>query len=502
MRESTPQPVSAVLNLDQAMDEFRQTVCPLMEPGQESEWDGSKVKKKEFAILQAALRLAGECIAIFIYQLVLTESVKLAAQARVRGQAGIAYTHQAFKEVGITVIGGVQVRVKTLYKLARQRKAGRGRKRKQGKRGRSHGQGFYPVLGLLGISEGVTPLIRCGVAQAATQSVSLEYARQQMTGWGVHFSTRRIRRISRAFCEVGLQVRAEKLGRFAAGTLPAGTALQGKRVVIGVDGGRVRIRQPKSRGRKRKSGRHGYKGEWKEPKLLTIYVLDEQGRKVVGTDIPGVCDGTLMGEEEFLQILSMYLHELGIATADLIVLTGDGAHWIWDHIPALLHRLGCRPEQITQILDYCHAVEHLYVLAEALFGDTPHSKGWARQWARRLKQGRAGALLTEVSRFLAKQELRDPKIAQREYNYFHNHHANGRLEYPRFQKQKLPIGSGAVESLIRQVVNLRLKGCGKFWLLETAEAFLHARCQWAAHLWSDFCDAVLTFGLAPVVLTI
>ena len=183
-KQSTPQPVSAVLNLDQAVDEFRKTVRPLMEPGQESEWDGSKVKKKEFAILQAALRLAGECIAIFIYQLVLTESVKLAAQARVRGQAGIAYTHQAFKEVGITVIGGVQVRVKTLYKLARQRKAGRGRKRKQGKRGRSHGQGFYPVLGLLGISEGVTPLIRCGVAQAATQSVSLEYARQQMTGWG------------------------------------------------------------------------------------------------------------------------------------------------------------------------------------------------------------------------------------------------------------------------------------------------------------------------------
>jgi hypothetical protein len=41
---------------------------------------------------------------------------------------------------------------------------------------------------------------------------------------------------------------------------------------------------------------------------------------------------------------------------------------------------------------------------------------------------------------------------------------------------KLPIGSGAVESLIRQVIKLRLKGNGKFWLPENAEIILHGRC--------------------------
>ncbi len=57
---------------------------------------------------------------------------------------------------------------------------------------------------------------------------------------------------------------------------------------------------------------------------------------------------------------------------------------------------------------------------------------------------------------------------------------------------KLPIGSGAVESLIRQVVNLRLKGTGKFWLLCHAEIMLHARCQWAAGTWAwaNFCDSI------------
>lgn len=55
----------------------------------------------------------------------------------------------------------------------------------------------------------------------------------------------------------------------------------------------------------------------------------------------------------------------------------------------------------------------------------------------------------------------------------------------------------AIESLIRQVVNLRLKANGKFWLQGNAEAILHARCQWAARTWSTFCDSILTARLYP-----
>ncbi|NJM66143.1 MAG: hypothetical protein HC851_11055 [Acaryochloris sp. RU_4_1] len=65
---------------------------------------------------------------------------------------------------------------------------------------------------------------------------------------------------------------------------------------------------------------------------------------------------------------------------------------------------------------------------------------------------------------------------------------------------KLPIGSGAIESLIRQVVNLRLKGNGKFWLPENAEIILHGRCQWAAGQWEQFCQRILTNGITPKLL--
>ncbi|MDZ4873649.1 MAG: hypothetical protein CLLPBCKN_003045 [Chroococcidiopsis cubana SAG 39.79] len=73
-----------------------------------------------------------------------------------------------------------------------------------------------------------------------------------------------------------------------------------------------------------------------------------------------------------------------------------------------------------------------------------------------------------------------------EIQYFTKFHQQGRLSYSQVAAMKMPIGSSAVESLIRQVVNQRLKGNGKFWLQGNVEAILHARCQWAARTWSTF----------------
>jgi hypothetical protein len=335
------------------------------------------------------------------------------------------------------------------------------------------------------------------VAQAATQSPSFEQACPVVAWLGLDFSQSRIRRISEAFCQVGLTARAKQLARFANGQMPAGTALKGKRVALAVDGGRLNIRQTYRQGRKRKSGWPGYQTDWREPKLFIIYVLDEEGHKLTRTDIPLVADGTLLGLAEFMKILEMQLHQLGLNQAESIVLLGDGAEWIWNNVPALLQKFGCRPEQITQILDNCHATQHLYTLGEALFGGTA-GKLWAKKWSKKLKKGQAKALVNEIKHFLDNKKNKDQDTVLTEYNFFLKHRKKGRLDYADFKEQKLPIGSGVVESLIRQVVNIRLKSCSKAWLEENAEAFLHARCLWAVHKWSDFCDTVLTFALTPL----
>jgi hypothetical protein len=92
-------------------------------------------------------------------------------------------------------------------------------------------------------------------------------------------------------------------------------------------------------------------------------------------------------------------------------------------------------------------------------------------------------------------ESRQTMTAQ--ISYLTKGQQQGRLNYSQIAAMKLPIGSGAIESLMRQVVNLRLKGAGKFWLKEHAKIILHARCQWAAGTWSTFCDSILTSRLYP-----
>jgi hypothetical protein len=133
MPEASPQPTPAILDLEKAIDEFRQAVVPLLDPRAEENWDGVKLKSKEQAILEAGLRLVGHCLALLIYQLVLSQSVQRAAHQRATGQADLHYTSEGYKEVPITLIGGVEVRVPTLYKLARKVRKGGGRKKNGGR---------------------------------------------------------------------------------------------------------------------------------------------------------------------------------------------------------------------------------------------------------------------------------------------------------------------------------------------------------------------------------
>ncbi|MBG1268730.1 ISLre2 family transposase, partial [Nostoc sp. WHI] len=53
------------------------------------------------------------------------------------------------------------------------------------------------------------------------------------------------------------------------------------------------------------------------------------------------------------------------------------------------------------------------------------------------------------------------------------------------------------ESLIRQVVNLRIKGNSKFWLKDNAEIILHLRCQWIAGSWDNFCISIFNSFIKP-----
>jgi hypothetical protein len=50
--------------------------------------------------------------------------------------------------------------------------------------------------------------------------------------------------------------------------------------------------------------------------------------------------------------MEFYLRELAIATADRILFVADGARWIWNRVGALLRRLGIKPDQVDELVDF------------------------------------------------------------------------------------------------------------------------------------------------------
>jgi len=99
-----------------------------------------------------------------------------------------------------------------------------------------------------------------------------------------------------------------------------------------------------------------------------------------------------------------------------------------------------------------------------------------------LAQGKIDKVINEIRlRLPPGKSLPD---VEKELAYFERH--RDRIKYNYFRRNKIPIGSGTVESAIRRVINLRMKAPGTFWKEDTAEIFLYLRSQLISGRW-DLC---------------
>ena len=72
-----------------------------------------------------------------------------------------------------------------------------------------------------------------------------------------------------------------------------------------------------------------------------------------------------------------------------------------------------------------------------------------------------------------------------EISYLQRYGEAGRLAYPFFMGLGVPLGSGAIESSIRRVINMRLKGNGIYWLKDNAESMLQLRSLVISNRWDE-----------------
>ena len=105
-----------------------------------------------------------------------------------------------------------------------------------------------------------------------------------------------------------------------------------------------------------------------------------------------------------------------------------------------------------------------------------------------LRRGRVDRVITELTR-RAPGKYRDHAV-WREIEYFTKHADH--MAYAQLRGLGLPMGSGAIESAIRRVVNQRLKGNSITWLQENAEAMLVLRAAALTDRLEDTFDHVHT----------
>ena len=78
-------------------------------------------------------------------------------------------------------------------------------------------------------------------------------------------------------------------------------------------------------------------------------------------------------------------------------------------------------------------------------------------------------------------------------NYLLKHSRSGHMNYAEARCFNFPIGSGVIESTIRRVVNLRLKGSSVYWTQPMAEDMLLLRSLYKAKRWQLYeCQSLTT----------
>lgn len=182
-----------------------------------------------------------------------------------------------------------------------------------------------------------------------------------------------------------------------------------------------------------------------------------------------------MSAQEFQRQALVEIQRRGVERAQAVAAVMDGADWeqgfVDFHCP-----------QAIRILDFAHAVQHLNAIGQFLHGEhTPESQTWLKDQAHRLKHEGPDPLLQELTELQHQQ----PQAEILSSNLAYLKKRTEQMQYPHFQALGWPIGSGAVESGNKLVVQARLKGSGMHWAEAHVNSMLAIRNILCSGRWRE-----------------
>ena len=248
-------------------------------------------------------------------------------------------------------------------------------------------------------------------------------------------------------------------------------------MVIELDAWSIRERDHWGRTRElREAGQEFSRWHWTYG--ATCFRLDQRGKTATGR--PFITErGYVMtrgGLQELEKQLWAEALRRGLLQAELVLVVADGAAWIWSLVAE-------RFKGAREVLDFYHAAQHLWTVANTVFGaGTAQAKQWVQPLLTQLKEGKGTEVIETLEDVLQKVAGRaeDHKTVEVERNYFLTHQK--RLDYQALSEAGYPIGSGAMESTCRQY-QCRLKRTGQFWSTAGDEALIALETLWRNQRW-------------------
>jgi hypothetical protein len=313
----------------------------------------------------------------------------------------------------------------------------------------------------------------------AARSIAIEWCMDRLDG-------KQIQRWSQKLGERVLRDRQQAVEAYQRGERQECKQNEPELLVIEMDGGRVQNRLKNEEG-----------SRWREDKLATVSTAlrgnpkakkkeDREAKMLVTTHVATMGDAAQIGK-----LARVEAEKRMLCRAQEVVVLGDGAAWIdgicLDHFASHV-----------RIVDYYHAAEHLHDCAKAIWPQEESNQNeLAEPWKELLWKGKTPELIEQLQRESAR--LGEPheedgvdhprRVLHRNVGYFTNH--AGHMKYPEYRRRGWPIGSGTVESGMKQL-NKRMKGTDQFWNTDGAEEILALRAQWLSqdgrweHYW--LCD--------------
>jgi len=311
--------------------------------------------------------------------------------------------------------------------------------------------GFYPVDRLLDLPEE-------GELTSEMEKRVLDFAVNDVYGecearWSLHYREPISENLLRCVvARVGTQCEAADQGYLQEALKPRGEAPRA--LVVEVDGSMLPIRGAEA---------------WKEAKVGVTYRHDIAANE----PMPGTARyaAVVGGLGTFSPVLEELLEAERADEAGVVIWVGDGAACNW----TLADQLS--PDAV-QILDWHHAVEHAVECGRVLLGEeSPWLPLWQRRAEELLMAGNPAAVIAELMDcvpLIPRRCQREALDAVENLVGYYRNNAN-RMKYALYRAEGFPIGSGAIESAHRHVLQTRMKRAGQRWAIHNARRMARLR---------------------------